>query len=436
MEESILLEQLSITRGNDKIDTETTRKWWEFSENKWITGIIWTFIVLVILAIIILPLYFSIFIVTNVPTNDREPVSYSFHFTKSRRFTWDEFNDYIINQIGYSLSFQSSPMKNRRDIYTNLINTVKGDDLIFKLDAGVTIDIDLNKRGRFLLMNDANIKFEGSINSSFILENGRGVWDGDVTNYVNNWSNATGIRQNGGELEIISCSIHVNNGRSTGATGMYLSEGICNMRNIDESDPPELFFKDNVAEKSACAGLSIWNVHLTIFADNGLIRADNCVTSWHCGGFIIFKGILELIGENSCVHTYQCKAGKNFSNYTHAGGIQLGSFCYLEGIARVIFSGKNTSMIAEDCKAGSASGFYVDCAIIESYNDNPVLIAFNNEIIHYKSMNSKPCAILIKELSSIEGNTPLLISSHDNTCYKKDGCKQYINNSKFNVENI
>jgi hypothetical protein len=379
-------------------------------------------------------IYFTFYHVYSPPSNNRQPDTYRITFDTSESFTWTEFNNYIIDTQGHSLSYQSSPMKNYRDNYTNLINTIDGDNILFELAEGVHIEVDLNQKGRFMVINNSTVELRGTENSSLTIKNGRGVWDGNIDAYSNNWSNAAGIRQNGGSFDIIGCDIHVIDSEAGGAVGMYLFEGTCDLYDNGPT-PSRMYFSNNNAFESACGGLSIWNTHLTIHSDEGLIMAENCSTIHHCGGFVLFKGILELEGENALIYTLRCQAGGKNPNHSYAGGIQIGDFCSNDGNPRVLFTGTNSTMIAEQCSAWSASGIRFRCGTIDANPDHPVFQAIDNIIVDHKSNPDKTCycAVKISENVRTQDDKPLYIISEGNTCETSGPCYPIVNDSNIEL---
>ena len=314
--------------------------------------------------------------------HERGAVNHTFIFDESRDFSWDEFDAYVTSKLGYSLSRPSSPMKDKKDSFTNLIYTIPNDYIIFELDKEVEINIDLEGNGRFLVMNDTHIEFVGSGESHFKISNGSGVWYGNIEDQDENWSNAAGIRQNSDILNVIGCNVHVDDSVAGGAVGMYLFEGECSLMDNGPGIDCCLYFNNNEVVKSSSAGLSIWKVHFTIFSDDGCVKIENCSTITHCGAW--------------------CDSG----------------------VPLLIFTGPESKIIAEGCIAGNASGIFIQCCDIKINNTEPVFNVINNttvdDDINDPVYDSPSCAIKFVDEFNIninEGKIIKIIAYDTTPCY-------------------
>jgi len=395
----------------------------ETFKRKIISLTVFIFVSFVIASLLLIFLFLNS---SKIPYIERDPVKHIFKFTESQEFTWATFDNYIKSELGFSLSNPSTPMTRSHDKYINLINTLPDDDLTFHTKEDVKITIDLGKNGRFMVNNGSKVTFLGYNTSAFIIKNGEGVWDGNLDNENENWSNAGGIRQNSGIIYVKGCKVHINDSNAEGAVGMYLLGGDFSLMD-NEDNSGCLYFNNNHASRTACGGLSMWDANFTIFSKNGLVEIKNCTSPHHCGGFVAFGGVVELKGDNSYIHTIECTAGHKNGKWLYAGGIQIGAWSLVPVLK---FTGLNSALIANNCVSGSGSGIYIGDAIFEINTDNPVLKATNNLIVDYGTSNPAkdilPCAIAFYPTGKITVNDDKLVKveAYGNTCRQVSDCDQ------------
>jgi hypothetical protein len=316
-------------------------------------------------------------------------------FTYSFTFTWDEFRAYMTS-AGVPISLLTS---NDNCVHVTALHKVS-----LRLKPGVHISVDLEKRGRFMLLNGTFIVHGTSGETSFTIKNGKGIFDKDGTIV-----NAGAIRVRGGMLTIRGTSLIMQDCKANAAGGLYMWDGEINLIDNRAKQPGKLIAHRcrctmradpwEVENKSeAGGGVSLWSGTLNITSDDGVVLLDECRAGHHSGGMVVFGAVINFVGKNAMVHARKCSSGENGEPYSYGGGFVVVHGGGSNPRGRLNFSSAKSKVLAQECMSGGASGMAImscDINITPGTDPGVHLFAENCELVKYSGATQFQCGCSI-----------------------------------------
>ena len=336
-------------------------------------------------------------------------VTTNINFTESMTFNRDTFDSYIRSSLGKSLSDGDSLISlNYGDVHTMNIPT----------NGSITIDLNGTQSDpiRFLLNKGGTFNVVGN-NSKLIIQNGfapstTSSFAPEIVKPDHSkkyWTNAGGIRQESGMIDIRGTEVSFENCQADGAGAIYILDGEVMI------STGGIYMNNCLATQYAGGGLSMWTGVITLIDPDCYITAENCDAGSEGGGLINFGGTIQLNGDYSHLSTIRCRCGLFDKPYGFGGGISMGETLGGAGTPNLILGGYESYIQADSCQSSGSAAIMFYKTNISVYNSQNYIIAENNTTVLPGGLFQCDCAVYFFD-SRLFSSDPIKIIASQNTC--------------------
>jgi hypothetical protein len=296
-------------------------------------------------------------------------------FTASANYTWDTFRDHV--RLFTTENFYSMP--------NNCIHVPTGKKLVLRMEPGVRVRVDLQRLGRFALVNGELAVKGSNTDTEFTVANGVGMRDSDSDD-----TNAGAVRIRQGVMITHGTTFTMEGCSAAFAAGLYIWGGRIDLVDNSSGHPGVMRAIRCFSTRTAGGGFSFYEGVLNLISDHAVIYCEGCSSPHHSGGTIVFGCVVNMIGEQAKFHSVRCSAGSENDDNGYGGGFTTH---VMTGNKRgaIHFISEGSHVLVEDCTAASAAGAMIQSCNLYLTGTTTRFIARNCQVVKYRSPDKMMC---------------------------------------------